>query len=175
VKSKKTNSLAKASSAIAIGEVAREVPAKVRALWKRAVEARKRSYSPYSHFAVGAAFASGPRIFAGCNVENASYGGTVCAERVALLKAVSEGVKNFDTLVVVGELDDGTAPCALCLQSLAEFCAPDMKVWLANPRRILRCYRFAELLPVSFGPRDLLKSASRSSARPSRRRQKKRA
>jgi cytidine deaminase len=126
-------------------------------LWKKALEGQKMTYSPYSQFAVGAALeAQSGEIFAGCNVENASYGGTVCAERVAILKAVSSGVKKFRRIAVVVKAPAVAAPCALCLQTMAEFCEPDFEIAIGNERGLLQIYRFDQLLPVSFGPKDLL-------------------
>ncbi|MEN3010815.1 MAG: cytidine deaminase [Candidatus Bipolaricaulaceae bacterium] len=124
-------------------------------LVRRAVEARARAYAPYSGFAVGAALlAKDGRVFTGCNVENASYGLTVCAERVALFKAVSEGAREFVALAVAC----GTGPCApcgACRQALYEF-APDLLLILADGEgRVWRTARLAELLPHGFGPKDL--------------------
>jgi cytidine deaminase len=127
------------------------------ALWIEANKARRCSHSPYSHFAVGAALETEEgEVFRGCNVENASYGGTVCAERVAILKAVSEGHKRFERLVVVGDLSKPTAPCALCLQTLAEFCSPNFEIWLGTGDELKWRYKFGDLLPMPFGPAELL-------------------
>jgi homotetrameric cytidine deaminase len=126
-------------------------------LWKAACAARRQSYSPYSKFAVGAAgLFKGGRVFAGANVENASYGGTVCAERIACFKAVTEGARELRCLVVVAEGPRPVAPCGFCLQVLSEFAKPETEIWLANSRRLLRRFTLAELLPQSFGADDLL-------------------
>ena len=94
--------------------------------------AARRSYSPYSQFAVGAALLTdGGKVYTGCNVENASYGMTICAERVAVLKAVSEGHRKFKALAVVGGRGKAVPPCGACLQVLAEFCSPDFPIYLA--------------------------------------------
>ncbi len=124
-------------------------------LVKSAVEARHRAYAPYSKFPVGAALlAKDGRVFTGCNVENASYGLTVCAERVALLKAVSEGASQFAALAVACGIGF-CAPCGACRQVLAEF-APDLKVIMADGEgRVWRETTLAALLPESFGPKDL--------------------
>lgn len=120
-----------------------------------AVKARGRAYAPYSGFPVGAALlAQGGRVFTGCNVENASYGLTVCAERVALFKAVSEGVREFEAIAVAcGEAP--CSPCGACRQVLYEF-APDLKVILADGEgRRWETTSLSSLLPKGFGPADL--------------------
>lgn len=122
--------------------------------YEAAKKARESAYAPYSKFRVGAAFV-GPSgaVDWGCNVENASYGATVCAERVALLKAVSEGRTEFEDLVVVIDAREPVPPCALCLQLMAEFLGPEARIWLANLSEIKSSRRFSELLPSPFGPR----------------------
>jgi cytidine deaminase len=129
-------------------------------LVRKAVEARKLAYAPYSHFRVGAALlAKDGRIFTGCNVENASYGLTVCAERVALFKAVSEGAREFLAIAVAcGE--GPCAPCGACRQVLYEF-APDLLVIMADGDGKNWCRaKLLELLPRGFGPKDLHSSLS---------------
>ena len=119
-------------------------------LLARAARARRAAYAPYSRFAVGAALlARDGRVFTGCNVENASYGLTVCAERVAVLKAVSEGVRDFTALAVAGPRPAVT-PCGACRQMLAEF-APDLRIYWrgAGGRVVGRSLR--RLLPEAFG------------------------
>lgn len=121
-----------------------------------AVEARGRAYAPYSGFPVGAALLSkGGRVFTGCNVENASYGLTVCAERVALFNAVSAGVREFAAIAVAcGEAP--CAPCGACRQVLYEF-APDLTVLLADGEgRRWETMPLSALLPKGFGPADLV-------------------
>ena len=113
----------------------------------------RKSYSPYSRFPVGAAVLTADgSIFAGCNVENASYGLTVCAERTAIFKAVSEGSCNFKALAVVGGDDEGAIPCGACLQVMAEFCPPDFTVYLAplKARERFRVVTLSQLLPETF-------------------------
>lgn len=124
-------------------------------LVRKAVEARGLAYAPYSNFRVGAALlAKDGRIFYGCNVENASYGLTVCAERVALFKAVAEGVREFLALAVAGG-SEPCAPCGACRQVLYEF-APDLLVIMADGEgRSWRAGRLSELLPHGFGPHAL--------------------
>ena len=114
---------------------------------------RLKAYAPYSRFLVGAAIeAEDGRIFTGCNVENASYGLTNCAERVAVGSAVSAGARGFKRIVVATEADPPSAPCGACRQVLAEF--GDLAVDAVSPGG-KRSWRLAELLPASFGPKDL--------------------
>ncbi|MEW6320810.1 MAG: cytidine deaminase [Acidobacteriota bacterium] len=112
--------------------------------------ARARAVAPFSHFAVGAALESDDgRVFAGCNIENASYGLTVCAERVAIFKAVSEGVRAFRRLVVVADAPTPTPPCGACRQIIWEFCG-DIEIILAGPAAVHASYRMKTLLPHPF-------------------------
>lgn len=128
-------------------------PAVVEALVQEAAEARRRAYIPYSHFAVGAALLTrSGKVYTGCNIENASYGLTVCAERVAIWKAVSEGEREFVALAVVTA--DGVSPCGACRQVLAEF-APEMSVLIADPQGVRWTATPLELLPGAFLPDDL--------------------
>ncbi|MDQ7794091.1 MAG: cytidine deaminase [bacterium] len=127
-------------------------------VWARlvgeAADARQRAYAPYSGFAVGAALlAADGSVFTGANVENASYGLTLCAERVALAGAVAAGKREFAALAVVAE--GSTVPCGACLQSLAEF-APSLPVILAEPGGPPRALELAHLLPKPFTSREKL-------------------
>lgn len=118
-----------------------------------AARAAQKSYSPYSRFPVGAALVTVKGdIFVGCNVENASYGLTLCAERVAVMKAVSEGHHHFEVLMVVGGHGEGVRPCGACLQVLAEFCGPDFPILLAplNDLEKGAVFLLGELLPHAF-------------------------
>ncbi len=116
--------------------------------------ARERAYAPYSKFQVGAAVeAEDGRIFGGCNVENASYGLTICAERAAVVQAVSAGVRRFRRVVIVTESEPPAAPCGACRQVLWEF-GPDLVVELVGPRS-RKQWRMSELLPDGFGPESL--------------------
>lgn len=125
-------------------------------LHKLATEARKKSYSPYSKFKVGAALLSkSGQIYTGTNVENASFGAGICAERTALLKAVSEEDIKFTDIVVVSDAKKPAFPCGLCLQMMAEFFDAKTKVWVATPKKIVACYDYEELLPFRFGPKSL--------------------
>lgn len=113
-------------------------------------EARRRAYAPYSGYTVGAAVCDEDgRIFAGANVENASYGLTVCAERVAVWRAVSEGARRIGALAVVTR--DGGTPCGACRQVLAEFAAEDARIWCASEEsEAVEEYRLVDLLPMAF-------------------------
>lgn len=119
-----------------------------------AIEARERAYAPYSKYKVGAALiTSSGRFFSGCNVENAAYPTSLCAERVAIFKAASEGERDFIALAVV--TSNGATPCGACRQVLAEF-GLDTLVLIANAEgRIMQEASLAELLPGAFTPRDL--------------------
>lgn len=124
-----------------------------------AAQAREKSYSPYSGFRVGAALlGKSGKVYLGCNVENAAYTPTNCAERTAVFKAVSEGEKEFEAIAIVGGKGDEwaelCAPCGVCRQVLAEFCDKDFRLVLGNPNAI-KAYTFAEILPLSFGKNDL--------------------
>ncbi len=120
--------------------------------YEEAKAARKRAYAPYSGFRVGAGLRTkSGRLFGGCNVENASYGATVCAERGALLSAIGRsGETDFDHLVVVSSAEPPAVPCALCLQVLSEFCSPDFPIHLADEIEIRKTVRLGELLPHPF-------------------------
>jgi cytidine deaminase len=115
-----------------------------------ALEARSRAYCPYSRYQVGAALlGENSVIYGGCNVENASYGGTICAERTAVVKAVSEGVRQFSALVVATA--NGGSPCGICRQFLYEF-APDLLIILVDGDGIVRAeHTLRQLLPHGFG------------------------
>ena len=125
-------------------------------LIQKAVEMQKFSYIPYSHFPVGAALLCGDgRVFTGCNVENAAYGSTICAERTALVKAVSEGcTSGFTTLAIAGKGPDYCWPCGACRQMLYEF-APGLRVLAARGDGEYKEVNLSELLPYGFGPKSL--------------------
>ncbi len=138
----------------------------LRRLVAAARAARKHAAARESGFRVGAALAAGDgRIFTGCNVENATLGLTVCAERVALWKALSEGVRSFSALAVVAQPAEPTPPCGACRQLLWEYCG-DIPVVLANLRRLTAHHTLGELLPAPFDRRFLRKGRAR---RPRRR------
>ena len=116
-----------------------------------------RAYIPYSHFPVGAALeCSDGTVFTGCNIENTAYSPTLCAERVAVGKAVSEGHRDFVRIAVAGRCEDFCVPCAVCRQVLYEF-APDMEVISLNGKGEELALTLRELLPHGFGPKYLLK------------------
>lgn len=120
-----------------------------------AKEAMKNAYAPYSKFQVGAALlAKDGRVFTGCNVENASYGATNCAERTAIFKAVSEGYREFDAIAIVASSGDFASPCGICRQVLAEF-MPDGKVILDSREKGMVTYSVRELLPSGFSAEDI--------------------
>ncbi len=120
-------------------------------LIQKARKALAQSYSPYSRFAVGAALlAADGSVYTGCNIENASYGATVCAERTALFKAVSEGRRAFTALALAATRS--VPPCGMCLQVLSEFCDRDFPVYAAaiDPGEPVRQWRLGDLLPEAF-------------------------
>jgi len=120
------------------------------ALIEAALQARENAHAPYSKFKVGAALEDETgRIHTGCNVENATYGLTVCAERVAVFKAVSEGAGKFRRIAVAADTDVLTPPCGACRQILWEFCG-DIEVILANPRGKTETLRLHDLFPRPF-------------------------
>lgn len=122
------------------------------------------SYVPYSHFRVGAALlAKDGKIYTGCNIENAAYTPTNCAERTAFFKAVSEGVKEFSAICVVGgmngEATEYAPPCGVCRQVMMEFCDPEeFEIILATDPEHYQVFRLKELLPMGFGPGNLAES-----------------
>ena len=128
-----------------------------RTLINMALSARKCAYSPYSHYSVGAALlTSENRIFSGCNIENASYGATNCAERTAFFKAVSEGERSFKAIAITGGISgeepmDFAYPCGVCRQVMLEFCGPDFRIIVAKSPEDYKEFPLAELLPYGFG------------------------
>ncbi len=121
----------------------------------------KYSYTPYSHFKVGAALLTADdRVYTGCNIENAGYTATNCAERTAFFKAVSEGTRNFKAICIVGGKDgiltEYAAPCGVCRQVMMEFCDPKtFKIILATDKTHYDMYTLEEMLPLGFGPANL--------------------
>lgn len=127
-------------------------------LIRLAGEARERAYVPYSRFKVGSALLDAEgRVHLGCNVENAAYGPTNCAERTALFRAIADGAapRSFRALAVIGDTEAPIAPCGVCRQVMAELCAPDMPVYMANLRGEVAVRTVAELLPGAFTSKDL--------------------
>ena len=127
-----------------------------------AIEQLKFSYTPYSNFKVGAALLTkSGKIYTGCNIENASYTPTNCAERTAFFKAVSEGVRDFQAICIVGgkngKLTEYTAPCGVCRQVMMEFCNPKtFQIILAVDKERYEIYTLEELMPLGFGPLNLV-------------------
>lgn len=123
-----------------------------------AVKARQNAYTPYSNFKVGAALLTkSGKVYLGCNIENASYTPTNCAERTAFFKAVSEGELEFEKIAIVGGKDELLpicAPCGVCRQVMAEFCDMDFKIILGTPNDFKVC-TLADILPYAFTPREL--------------------
>lgn len=126
-----------------------------------AIEQLKYSYTPYSGFKVGAALLTKDgKLYTGCNIENAAYTPTNCAERTAFFKAVSEGERAFEAICVVGGKDgiltEYAAPCGVCRQVMMEFCSPEtFKIILATSREQYEIFTLKELLPLGFGPDNL--------------------
>ena len=119
-------------------------------LCQKAMAMLDMAYVPYSHFPVGAALlCKDGTVVTGCNIENAAYGATICAERTAIFKAVSEGHRDFDTIVIVGRSDDYCVPCGTCRQVMMEF-APDMTVICLNKSGESKKFALKELLPYGF-------------------------
>lgn len=130
-------------------------------LIEKALEARENAYVPYSHYKVGAALATASgKIYTGCNIENASYGATNCAERTAIFKAVSEGERNIAAIAIVGgnekeekNLSDYAYPCGICRQVIREFSDPSaVRIIVAKSTKEYEIYSLEQLLPESFGP-----------------------
>ena len=120
-----------------------------------AKEAMENAYAPYSHFKVGAALlAKDGTVFKGCNIENASYGATNCAERTAIFKAVSEGYREFEAIAIVASSGEYAAPCGICRQVLFEF-LPDGKVILDSNGKGMMIFSVQELLPFGFRGEDI--------------------
>ena len=130
-------------------------------LCRLALEARKRSYVPYSGYAVGAALlTTDGKIYIGCNIENASYTPTICAERTAIFKAVSEGDLSFAAIAIAGgpkdkEPETYAPPCGVCRQVIREFCGDTFEILLAKSVDEYKVCTLGELFPLSFGPDDL--------------------
>lgn len=125
-------------------------------LIKAAIEARKKAYAPYSNFGVGAALLTKDgKVYTGCNIENATYGPTNCAERTAFFKAVSEGERKFSMIAIVGgvqggKLADECAPCGVCRQVMLEFCDDDFEIVLSGGDGAASTYKLGELMPLGF-------------------------
>lgn len=126
----------------------------------QAVDMRSKSYAPYSDFLVGSALLTEEgKVYGGCNIENSAFGPSLCAERTAIFKAVSEGHKNFVAIAIAGGKRDKElqycSPCGVCRQVMREFCKPSFKIYLAKSADDYKEYTLEELLPESFGPDNL--------------------
>ncbi len=125
-------------------------------LVKLALKAMENAYVPYSGFHVGAAlFADNGRVYTGCNIENASYGATICAERTAIVKAISDGARKIRAIAITSDSKEPTMPCGICRQTLGEFCVPDMPLYLSDREGRYLTYVFNEILPHAFTQNDL--------------------
>lgn len=129
-------------------------------LCQKAVDMRSESYAPYSDFLVGSAvLTKDGQIFTGCNIENSAFGPSICAERTAIAKAVSEGYRDFAAIAIAGGKRDGElqycAPCGVCRQVMREFCEPSFKIYLTKSAGDYKEFTLGELLPESFGPDNL--------------------
>ena len=128
----------------------------------KAIDAMKNSYSPYSNFKVGASLLTeSGKVYTGCNIENVAFGPTVCAERVAFFKSISEGEKNFSKIAVVGGKDgiisSSTPPCGVCRQVMREFCDDDFEILIVKESENYDKVLLKDLLPNSFKPEILSK------------------
>ena len=134
---------------------------KEKELVKEALEARKMAYTPYSHHKVGAALLTDEGVvFRGCNIENAAYTPSNCAERTAFFFFFFEGYTRFKAIAIVGGMDDAKElpfcpPCGVCRQVMAEFCDDDFKIILAKNENEIKVYTLPEILPMRFGPTNL--------------------
>ncbi|PSL41207.1 cytidine deaminase [Planomicrobium soli] len=125
-------------------------------LMEQAITARSKAYVPYSNFPVGAALLTADgKVYQGVNIENAGYSMTNCAERTAMFKAVSEGDLKFAALAVAADTEGPVSPCGACRQVLAEFCSPEMPVYLTNLKGDVQETTVSELLPGAFSTEDL--------------------
>jgi cytidine deaminase len=125
-------------------------------LVEKAIEARSTAYVPYSKFQVGAAIiTSNDQVYLGCNIENASYGLTNCAERTAIFKAVSEGETEIKAIAVVADTEGPVSPCGACRQVIAEFATDDTKIYLANLNGDVKETTISEILPGYFTSKDM--------------------
>jgi cytidine deaminase len=133
--------------------------ATLKSMIEDAYKVQKNAYAPYSKFLIGSSILdSNETIYTGCNVENSSYGGTVCAERVAIWKGISDNMKlPLKAVVVVSSEKEQWPPCGMCRQVMAEFCAPETVVFFGNNKKEFRKITFKELLPEAFSNKFILK------------------
>ena len=132
-----------------------------RELIRAAFAVRENAYTPYSHFKVGAALlGKSGKVYVGCNIENASFSPTICAERAALAQAVSSGEREFEAIAIVGSMENQvntlpTSPCGVCRQALFEFGGNSLRVILAKSEEDYQICTLGDLLPLGFGPKNL--------------------
>lgn len=133
-----------------------KIPAIIKKAHKAAIKIRKESYSPYSKFKVGSALVTTTgKVYVGTNIENASYGGTICAERVAIFDAVKNSDKKFAHIVVVADTKTPTPPCGFCRQVMAEFFDDNTQIWIGDLKGLKSVHTFKEILPEAFGPKNM--------------------
>ncbi|NEZ45714.1 cytidine deaminase [Clostridium niameyense] len=131
---------------------------KYKELIDKAIKARENAYVPYSNFKVGAAIITEDnKIYSGCNIENASYGATNCAERTAIFKAISEGHKNIKAIAIVGSEKDYTYPCGICIQVISEFADGNIDIIIVKNKDEYMVKKLDEIIPVTFTKKDLMK------------------
>ncbi|WP_140945936.1 cytidine deaminase [Candidatus Thermokryptus mobilis] len=127
-------------------------------LIKRAKEVQKKAHAPYSKFRVGSAILTDDgEVFTGCNIENSSYSLTICAERVAIFKAYSEGKRKFKKIAIVSDSKNFISPCGACRQVLMDLAGPELEVILTNSMNEMKVVKLSELLPLPFGSKNLKK------------------
>lgn len=128
----------------------------IKELIYKAKTAREKAYSPYSNFKVGAAvLMENGEVYTGCNIENASFGATNCAERTAIFKAVSEGAKSIKAIALIGSEEEFTYPCGICRQVISEFADKDMKIIIAKNQEEYIVKNLNDILPGAFTKKDL--------------------
>jgi len=121
-------------------------------LAQKAVKAKSKALPPYSHFHVGAAILTDEgKVYLGGNIENSSYSLTICAERVAVFKAISEGERNFKAIAIASDDEGFCSPCGACRQVLNDLCGPELEVIMINNKNELKIIKLSELLPLPFG------------------------
>ena len=128
----------------------------IKELINKAIQAREKSYSPYSNFKVGASvMGESGKIYSGCNIENAAYSPTICAERVAIFKAISNGEREIKKIALIGSTDSFTYPCGVCRQVMTEFASDDFEIIVAKNIEEYVSYFLDDLMPNSFRARDM--------------------
>ncbi len=127
---------------------------KYKELARKAIDAKQNAMPTYSDFCVGAALLTDDgKVYTGCNIESSSYSLTICAERTAIFKAISEGERNFKAIAVAGDTDDYISPCGACRQVISDLCG-DIEIVMTNKNNELRISKASQLLPLAFGDKD---------------------